>query len=65
MRTIDIRTCTKAEFDAWLAEFVDAVEDGSLRAELNAKNGRPSTDDEWLTALEVSGYGPPPEDTAR
>jgi len=54
---------TDEELDAWTAEFVASVEDGSLRAETEigldpewlAKYG----DASWAAALAVVGYGPP------
>jgi hypothetical protein len=66
LRSIDIGSCTREEFDAWQAEYVASVEDGSLRAEMTAesvaKGGHPITDDEWEAALMVSGVvGPDPD----
>ena len=68
MRKIDIGSCTKAEFAAWLDEYVAAVEDGSLRAEIDAKvdaelgpewNAKYG-DASWEAALTCIGYGPLP-----
>jgi hypothetical protein len=57
---------TPEELEAWRLAYVASVEDGSLRAELDAKaaakGGPPATDREWETALVVSGYGPLPTD---
>ena len=69
MRSIDIRTATEAEIAAWNAEFFAAIEDGSLRAEIdatidpewNAKYG----DNAWDAALMCIGYISPAEAEAR
>jgi hypothetical protein len=69
MRSIDTRTATHEESDAWLAEFIAAIEDGSLRAKIdatidpewNAKYG----DNAWETALVLFGYLSPAEAEAR
>jgi hypothetical protein len=69
MRSIDIRTATHEEFDAWLAEFIAAVEDGSLRAEME-KGEDPEWlarygDASWDAALMCIGYGPLPRPRPR
>ena len=61
MRSIDLRTATHEESDAWLAEFIAAVEDGSLRAEME-KGEDPEWqarygDASWDAALICIGYG--------
>jgi N-acyl-D-aspartate/D-glutamate deacylase len=69
MRSIDVRTATEAEIAAWSAEFDAAIEDGSLRAEVdatidpewNAKYG----DASWDAALMCFGYISPAEAEAR
>jgi hypothetical protein len=66
MRAIDLRTATDEEFAAWSAEFLAAVDDGSLRAEIdatidpewNAKYG----DAAWETSLLLLGISSPTDD---
>jgi len=63
-RPIKLGTATPEESDGWLADFIAAVEDGSLRAEMEK-----GVDTEWLArygdaswdaALMCFGYGPLP-----
>jgi len=69
MRSIDLRTATSEELAAWGAEFDAAVEDGSLREEIeatidperNAKYG----DKAWYTALVLFGYLSPADADAQ
>jgi hypothetical protein len=60
LRSIDIGSCTREEFDAWQAEYVASVEDGSLRAEMDAKMDPEWVarygDASWDAMLVVSGY---------
>ena len=65
MRQIDIATATDDEFAAWQAEYVAAIEDGSLRAEITAENiasGKTTPeweaefgDKAWQAAMKVLG----------
>jgi hypothetical protein len=63
LRSINIRTATKEEFDRWQAEYVAAVEDGSLRAEMDAEMDPEWVarygDASWDAMLVVSGYCAP------
>jgi hypothetical protein len=64
MRKIDIGSCTRAEFAVWLDEYVAAVEDGSEKAEMDAKLEAKLGpewvarygDAAWDAALVVSGF---------
>ena len=68
-RPINLGTATPEESDGWLADFIAAVEDGSLRAEMEkgedtewlARYG----DNAWETALVLFGYLSPAEAEAR
>jgi len=66
VRKIDLRTATDEEYAAWSAEFDAAIEDGSLRAEIDAKvdaelgpkwNAKYG-DASWEAAMIVSGDWP-------
>jgi hypothetical protein len=66
MRTIDARTATREEFDAWITEFLAAVDDGSMRAEHDAKvdpewNAKYG-DAAWETSLLLLGIDAPTDD---